>query len=101
MVIEYIRYRIDAENAAAFLTAYEEAGTSLKASPNCLGYDLARCTDAPEHFVLRIHWDSVDGHLKGFRTSSQFQSFFKAVKPFLQNIEEMRHYEPTPLSWSR
>jgi quinol monooxygenase YgiN len=101
VIIEYIRYRIDAPRTEAFLGAYREAEASLRASPHCLGYDLSCCTDAPDHFVLRIHWDSAEGHLAGFRTGPHFPGFFRAVQPFVADIEEMRHYDATGISWSR
>ena len=101
MINEYIRYHVPTERTEAFLNAYEAAGASLRDSAHCLGYEISRCTEAPESFILRIHWDSAEGHLKGFRKSPQFQSFFKAVQPFVRDIEEMRHYELTPLKWSR
>jgi quinol monooxygenase YgiN len=101
VTIEYIRYRIEASRSAAFLAAYQEAGASLRASEHCLGYELSRCTEAPDHFVLRIHWDSAEGHLSGFRKGPQFPDFFRAVQPFLADVEEMRHYEATDVRWSR
>jgi len=101
MIVEYIRYAVPAEKADALLAAYAEAQKSLQASPHCLGYELSRCTEAPDHVVLRIQWDSLDGHLEGFRGSPEFRPFLAAVQPFLTNIEEMRHYEPTAVRWSR
>lgn len=101
MINEYIRYRISENRKAEFLDAYTEAMKSLEASRHCLGYELSQCVDAPEHFVLRIQWDSADGHLKGFRTEPEFRPFFKAVQPFVADIEEMRHYALTPLRWTR
>lgn len=101
MIVEYIRYRIDPDRTDAFVSAYEAAQASLRASPHCLGYELTRCTEAPEHFTLRIEWDSADGHLQGFRRSPEFGPFLAAVRPFVPAIEEMRHYEPTPLRWAR
>jgi quinol monooxygenase YgiN len=101
MIVEYIRYTIEASRAQDFLGAYEVAGKSLRESPHCLGYELTVCVEAPESFVLRIQWDSAEGHLKGFRTSAQFKPFFAAIQPFVKDIVEMRHYEPTPLRWSR
>ena len=101
MIVEYIRYKIAEDRAASFLDAYGEAEESLRASPHCLGFELSRCSEAPEHFILRIQWDSADGHLLGFRKSPQFPPFLAAVKPFLGDIEEMRHYDLTPVRWSR
>lgn len=96
MIVEYIRYEVS--DAAAFVGAYEVARASLDASPHCLAYELSRCTEAPSSFILRIEWDSADGHLQGFRKSAVFTDFLAAVRPFMPEIREMRHYEPTPLT---
>jgi quinol monooxygenase YgiN len=93
MIVEYIRYEV--ADADALIRAYEEARASLDASPHCLSYELTRSTDEPSCFVLRIEWDSADGHMKGFRTSKEFGPFLAAVKPFIPEIKEMRHYELT------
>ena len=101
MIVEYIRYKIAEGRAALFLEAYGQAQESLRASPHCLGFELSRCTEAPEHFILRIQWDSSEGHLQGFRQGPHFPPFLAAVKPFLPDIEEMRHYDLTPVRWTR
>jgi quinol monooxygenase YgiN len=101
MIIEYIRYKVAADDAEALVAAYRVAATSLQSSEHCQGFELARCTEAPESFVLRIVWDSLDGHLHGFRSSPEFQQFFRAIKPFVPQIEEMRHYELTTVAWRR
>jgi quinol monooxygenase YgiN len=101
MIVEYIRYEVPPADADRLIEAYERAGESLRASSHCQGYELARCSEAPGTFVLRILWDSADGHLKGFRASPEFRSFFAAIQPFVKSIQEMRHYEPTVVRWSR
>lgn len=97
MVIEYIRYRIPEQQASAFLQAYRQAQYALQASPHCLNYELSRCLEEPERYVLRIEWDSVEGHLQGFRRSEAFRAFLSHVRPFVAQIEEMQHYERLPL----
>ena len=101
MIVEYIRYRVPVEQVDALIAAYRVAAESLRASPHCLGYELTRCSEAPEQLILRIEWDSMEGHLQGFRKSPEFGPFFKAIGPFVPNIEEMRHYEKTSLQWVR
>jgi quinol monooxygenase YgiN len=93
MIVEYIRYQIPEDQARAFEDAYRDAGTSLEASPHCQHYEVARCTEDPAAYTVRIEWDSAEGHLKGFRGSPEFQSFFAAVRPYVDAIDEMRHYE--------
>jgi quinol monooxygenase YgiN len=92
MIVEYIRYKIESEQHKEFEDAYDKAGKSLRASPHCIQYELSNCIEEPKSYILRIEWDSQDGHLKGFRTGPEFQTFFEAVRPFYNNIEEMHHY---------
>jgi hypothetical protein len=37
----------------------------------------------------------TDEHLDGFRKSPEFGPFLKAVRPYIDFIKEMRHYELT------
>jgi len=93
MVVEYIRYAVPADRAAEFEEAYRQGGAVLDADPHCQRYEITRGVEEPEHFIVRIEWDSVEGHEKGFRTSPAFADFFTAVKPFFAEIEEMKHYD--------
>ena len=93
MIVEYTRYKIDETRRETFETAYERASASLEASSHCLAYEFSHCTEDTTHYILRIEWDSEDGHLQGFRSSPEFKAFFMAVQPFVEDIEEMRHYQ--------
>ncbi len=95
MIVEYIRYQ--AADPDALVRAYQQARHALEVSSHCLAYELARCKEDPKLFVLRIEWDSPEGHLEGFRKSAEFREFLAAVRPFIGEILEMRHYELTPV----
>jgi quinol monooxygenase YgiN len=93
MILEYVRYRIPAEQGADFGAAYARAATVLDADDHCLGYEIARGVEEPENWVVRITWDSVEGHERGFRTAPHFSDFFAAVRPYFAAIQEMKHYQ--------
>jgi quinol monooxygenase YgiN len=93
MIVEYIRYKVTAGREAEFEDAYRRGGAALEQSEHCRRYEVSRCVDEPDSYVVRIEWDSADGHMSGFRGSPQFKRFFEAVGPFVGNIEEMRHYD--------
>jgi len=95
MIVEYIRYNIDDGRAEAFEQAYQSAAEALDSSRHCQRYEISRCSEDPTQHVVRIEWDSEQGHLSGFRQSPEFHSFFEAVGPFVNDIEEMRHYQVT------
>lgn len=92
---EYIRYRIPAAAVDAFEDAYRRAAGPLSTSPECVDFELSRCVEEPESYILRITWTSMEDHLEKFRTSDAFQVFFAEIRPYVGAIEEMHHYEPT------
>jgi heme-degrading monooxygenase HmoA len=93
MVVEYIRYTVPSDKASEFETGYKNAGKVLDEDEHCLSYEVSKGVEEPEHYVVRIEWDSLDGHERGFRTSPGFREFFSDVKPFFSEIEEMKHYD--------
>jgi quinol monooxygenase YgiN len=92
MVVEYVRYEIPEARRETFLAAYRSAAQELRGSPHCLRYEVSQGVEEPSHFVVRIEWDSVEGHEKGFRTGPSFAGFFQKVRPFFDDIREMKHY---------
>jgi len=99
--VEVIRYKIPTDRGATFEQAYAEAGKQLRASPYCLEYRVLHGNDQPENYIVVVHWTSKDEHLQGFRKSKEFGPFFNLVKPFYNNIEEMKHYDQTDIVWEK
>jgi hypothetical protein len=42
--------------------------------------------------VVRIEWDSIEGHVQGFRGSPEFAQFFGTLSAFAGQRLEMGHY---------
>ncbi len=101
MIVEYIRYKIADEQQKYFEQAYGQAQYALQASSHCLGWELTQCVEEPTAYILRIEWDSIEGHLEGFRKSAEFRTFFAAIRPFVDKIAEMRHYQRTAVVSTR
>ena len=101
MIVEYLRYRVPPGGEDEFQAAYARAAVHLGRAEQCVDYELARSVDEPQCFVLRIVWTGAEEHMKGFRGGPHFGPFFEEVRPYLQDIEEMRHYEATGVRWSR
>ena len=96
MIVEYIRYQIDHDRQAQFIADYAAAADPLLASPHALSFDICQCVEAPDQFILRIEWTSAEDHLQKFRKSAHFRDFFTHVKPYYDDILEMRHYQRHP-----
>jgi hemoglobin len=97
VTVEYIRYRIPSSQAQGFEEAYRRAAGPLSSSPYCEDYELTRCEEDPESYILRITWTSTKDHLEGFRRSPEFRAFFAEIKEYVTAIEEMNHYAPVDL----
>ncbi|GAA0959503.1 globin domain-containing protein [Virgisporangium aurantiacum] len=95
MIVEYIRYQIPADRAGEFEAAYARAAVPLGRAPQCVDFELSRCVDEPESYILRITWTSATDHLSGFRGSANFGEFLAEIRPYVPAIQEMRHYERT------
>jgi quinol monooxygenase YgiN len=101
MIVEYIRYDLVAHRPEELEDAYSIASAALRAAPECRAFELARCEEATASLVLRIEWESTAAHLQGFRKGPHFPPFLDAIKPFIGEIAEMRHYHPTQIAWRR
>lgn len=97
--VEVIRYDIPQNQQAQFEKAYDAAGEFLRKSKHCLYYAINKGSEEPNHYVIIIHWTSENDHLNGFRKSADFMPFFNLVKPFYNQIQEMKHYQELTL-WS-
>lgn len=95
MAVEYIRYRMASHSPEQLIAAYALAAAQLDLAPECLAYELTRCVEDPACLILRIEWTSTEAHLEGFRRGPHFPPFLAAIRPFIGEIEEMRHYELT------
>ncbi len=95
MIVEYIRYLIPVDESEAFEAAYARAAVPLGRAPQCVDYELSRCVDEPESYILRIVWTSAEDHNSGFRGSANFGEFLAEIRPYIPVIKEMRHYDRT------
>jgi hemoglobin len=97
---EYIRYRIPPERASAFEDAYRRAARSLGRAPQCVDYELTRCEEDAESYILRIRWTSIREHVEGFRGGDLFGEFLAEIRDYIPDVEEMRHYRQTGVEGS-
>ena len=101
IAVEHIRYLLKEHRPEELVAAYEQAAIHLRASPKCLGYELTQCDDEPGVFLLTIRWTSAADHMEGFRKGPNFPPFLAAIRLFMDEIAEMRHYGQTPVTWQR
>jgi hemoglobin len=96
MVVEYIRYTVaDQARGEELHRAYAAASKQLDVAPECVAYELTQCEEDAKCWSLRIEWLSTEAHLQGFRKGPHFPAFLAAIREFMPEITEMRHYRLT------
>jgi quinol monooxygenase YgiN len=96
MVVEYIRYAVaDQIRGEELQKAYVAAAKQIDAAPECVAYELRQCEEEPKCWTLRIEWLSTEAHLQGFRKGPHFPARLAAIREFMPEIAEMRHYRLT------
>lgn len=101
MIVEYIRYHLTNHKPEDLVAAYRAASEHLKAAAQCHGFELTQCEEEATSMTLRILWSSTRDHLEGFRKGPHFPPFLAAIRPFVGEIQEMRHYTLTDVAWMR
>jgi quinol monooxygenase YgiN len=99
MVVEYIRYTVaSSDRGEELLRACLVAVKQLDAAAECMAYELSRCEEDPNSWILRIQWRSTEEHLQVFSKGPRFASFLRAIRGFMPEITEMRYYRVTGVS---
>jgi len=93
MIVEIATIQVTAGKEESFIDAFRQAQRYLAASQHCLRYQLTRCIEEPGRFVLRIEWDSVEGHMEKFRGSPDYQDFRNLLYPNYASPPEILHYD--------
>lgn len=91
-VTEIIRYELPDDVVTEFLEAYLRALEHLLADRHCLAVEILRGVESPNRVIIRILWDSIDGHEAHFTNGPHFQPFIGHLRPYLQHVVEMEHY---------
>ena len=93
MIVEIAIIRAKAGQADAMCRGFQAARAVIAQADGYRGSVFHQGIEDPQRFVLRIEWDSAEGHMGGFRSSPEFQTFLQAIGPFVHDIDEMRHYQ--------
>jgi len=98
MVNEIIRYRIEPDRAGEFLRACNKAKKDLGETGHCVRYDLARCANTPDDYLMLIGWDVSDRRLQALRLSRDLERFRDSIEPFSPDVLATGCYERVLLS---
>jgi heme-degrading monooxygenase HmoA len=97
MIVEIATITIFEGREEEFEAAFRVARKYIADSPHSLTHQLTRCIEHPSRYILRIEWDSLEGHTVGFRGSPVFQDYRALLYPLYAAPPEVVHYSVVDL----
>ncbi|MDQ0272891.1 antibiotic biosynthesis monooxygenase family protein [Cytobacillus purgationiresistens] len=92
MVIEHAMLIIKEELVEEFIPTINEVFPILSSSEGYLSHKLIRNKDNRTHFILVVHWNSLEDHLDGFVGSAKFKKWDSMLRSFFDGYPKVLHY---------
>lgn len=93
MILEIADIRIQPGKQAEFDAAIQRGLREVIAkSKGFLGFEVQKCIETPERYVLMIRWQTLENHTVDFRQSQAFQDWRAIVGPFFAAPPNVEHF---------
>ena len=93
MILELADLRIHSGQNAAFEAAVERgARECISAAAGFVRFNLEKCIENPQRYVLLIQWNTLEDHTIGFRESPAFAQWRTLVGPFFAAVPVVEHF---------
>ena len=93
MILELVTLDIKAESNAEFEANLAKAMKVISQSNGFISIDIRHCIEEANRYVLLIHWQTLEDHTVGFRTSELFTQWRALICPFFLNPPFVQHFE--------
>ncbi|WP_137894667.1 antibiotic biosynthesis monooxygenase [Ramlibacter sp. 2FC] len=94
MILELADIRIHPGRQADFEEAAKRGlDTVLSKVTGFRKYEVRRSMESPERYMLLLHWDTLEDHTVGFRTSPAYAQWRAIVGPYFSKPPFVEHFE--------
>lgn len=93
MVLEIADIRIQPGQQAAFEEAIQRAlQTVMSQARGASAWNVRRCVETPERYVLTIEWETLENHTVDFRQGPLFAQWRAIIGPFFAQPPLVEHF---------
>lgn len=92
MITEVAILNIRQNQSDAFLRSFKAAEKIITASEGYISYELLRCVEKKNRFLLTVKWQTLEDHTEGFRKSEMYQEWKKLLHHYYEPFPEVEHY---------
>jgi heme-degrading monooxygenase HmoA len=98
MILEVARLDVRPTETAAFETAIRQALPLIEVTPGFIEFNLRRCIETPNRYLLTVSWKTLEDHTIGFRQSERYPQWRALLHRFYDPFPMVEHYSDAILS---
>jgi len=93
MILEAAVLDVIPGKEAEFESAFAKASPLIASTDGYISHQLQHCMEAPNRYLLLVHWETLEAHTVGFRGSENFAEWKKMLHHFYDPFPVVQHYE--------
>ena len=93
MIVELAIIRAQTGKADAMRQGLQAARAVISQAEGYRGSVFHQGIEDPQRFVLRVEWDSVEAHMKGFREGPLFPQWRSHFGQLIDGTPDVSHFE--------
>jgi heme-degrading monooxygenase HmoA len=91
-ILEVAILNVRADATAEFEAAFRTASPIIASMPGYIAHELRRCVEVSHRYLLLVHWQRLEDHTVGFRTSPEYQRWRSLLHHFYDPFPTVEHY---------
>ena len=92
MILEVVVLYVKAGMADEFEESFSKASTILIAMKGYISYELKKCVEISNQFILLVRWETIEDHEIGFRKSEQYKDRKRLLHHYYDPYPKVLHY---------
>lgn len=92
MILEVAILNIIPGRKADFESAFRQASPIIASMAGYISHQLQHCIEAPNRYLLLVHWETLEAHTVGFRGSERYQEWKRLLHQFYDPFPTVEHY---------
>ena len=76
-----------------FEIAFREAQKIIESMKGYVSHQLEHCIEKENRYILLVNWETLEDHIKGFRSSEEYQEWKKLLHHFYDPFPTVEHYK--------
>ncbi|GAB5382629.1 MAG: antibiotic biosynthesis monooxygenase [Aliiglaciecola sp.] len=93
MILESALLKVIPGQESEFESAFSRAKSIICASPGFDSFELQRCLENENQYLLLVRWQKLTDHTEGFRGSSQYQEWKALLHHFYDPFPTVLHFK--------